>query len=119
MTILEIERRPVRDRLAGVPRRVSGSIKVARNGTTRLLERVPGTVRATRAGARATTIALLKVPDSTLRPLAASSAGLGAGLYLAGKRRLAIAAGLAPALIMGAAIALRPTKPVPPTEPTS
>jgi hypothetical protein len=67
-------------------------------------------MQATRNGASATTSALQTLPDSTLRWLAASSVGLGAGLYLAGKQRLLIAAGVAPALIMGAAIALRPHK---------
>jgi hypothetical protein len=78
------------------------------------MARAPGTVHdsvaATKDGARATTTALQTLPDSTLRWLAASSVGLGAGLYLAGKQRLLIIAGVAPAVIMGAAIALRPTK---------
>ncbi|MGD0018010.1 MAG: hypothetical protein ABSD62_02035 [Candidatus Limnocylindrales bacterium] len=116
MTILEIERHPVRDHLTGIGRRVSGSFKVTRTGATKLIERAPATVRATRAGAHATTSALQTLPDATLRSLAASSVGLGAGLYLAGKRRLVIVAGVAPALIMGAAIALRPAKPIAPTE---
>lgn len=119
MTTIEIEGRPVRDRLESVSRRVSGSFKVARTGATRLIERVPGTMNAARAGVLTTTSALQKLPDSTLRSLAASSAGLGAGLYIAGKRRLAVAAGVAPALVMSAVIALRPTKPVAPAEPTS
>ena len=115
MTIEEFDQRPA-NHLTTVVRRVSGSIKVARNGATRLIGRVPGTVNATRAGAHATTSALQILPDSTLRWLAASSVGLGTGFYLAGKRRLVIAAGVAPALIMGAAIALRPIKPVVPTK---
>ena len=133
MTIEEFE--PLEPgHLTTVIRRVSGSVKVARNGATNLLGRVPATVRATRngatkllrrvpatvsatqAGARATTSALQQLPDSALQSLAASSAGLGAGLYLAGKRRLAIAAGVVPALIVGVAIALRPVKPVAPAE---
>jgi len=116
MTIEELEQPSPGSHLAGVVRRVSGSIKVARSGATRLIARVPGTMNATRAGAHATTSALQTLPDSTLRWLAASSVGLGTGFYLAGKRRLVIAAGVAPALVMGAAIALRPIKPVAPTE---
>jgi hypothetical protein len=77
---------------------------------------VPGTMHATRAGARGTTSALQTLPDSTLRSLAASSIGLGAGFYLAGAPRLVIAAGVAPALIVGAAIVLRPIAPVAPAE---
>ena len=119
MTIEEFEKPSPGNHVASVVRRVSGSIKVARNGATRLVGRVTGTKNATRAGAHATTSALQTLPDSTLRWLAASSVGLGAGLYLAGKRRLVIAAGVAPALIMGAAIALRPFKPVVPTESNS
>jgi hypothetical protein len=133
MTIEEFEpNRP--NRLTRVVRRISGSVKVARNGAesllgrvpatiratrngaTNLLERVPATMSATQAGVRATTSALQQLPDSTLQSMAASSAGLGAGLYLAGRRRLAIAAGVIPALIVGAAIALRPVEPVAPAE---
>jgi hypothetical protein len=127
MTIEEFEpNKP--NHLTTVVRRVSGSARVARNGAASLLERMPATIRATRngaasllermpatvsatqAGVRATTSALQQLPDSTLRSLAASSAGLGAGLYLAGKRRLAVAAGVVPALIVGVAIAVRPVK---------
>jgi hypothetical protein len=81
-----------------------------------VIARVPATVEATRSGARGTTSVLRNLPDSTLRWLAASSVGLGAGLYLAGKPRLLIAAGMAPALFMGAAIVGRPTEPAVPTK---
>ena len=95
---------------ASIVRRLSGAAKSARRGASRIVAHAPGTMQATRNGASATTSALQTLPDSTLRWLAASSVGLGAGLYLAGKQRLLIAAGVAPALIMGAAIALRPHK---------
>lgn len=127
MTIEELEpKKP--GHLTTVVRRISGSAKAARNGATRvigrvpeairatrhgarnLLRRVPATIDATQAGARATTSALQQLPDSTLQSLAASSAGLGAGLYLAGRRRLAVVAGVIPALIVGVAIAVRPVK---------
>ena len=122
MAISEFEsRRSFGDRLKGAGRRVkgsmSGSLRVARNGVAKLSERAPGTWSATQAGARRTTIALQKLPDTTLRSMAASTAGVGAGLYLAGKRRLGILAGVIPAAVMGAAIALRPAKPVVPVEP--
>ena len=65
---------------------------------------MPGSVHATRAGASGATSALQLLPDSTLRWLAAASVGLGAGFCLAGAPRLVIAAGVAPALILGAAI---------------
>ena len=70
--------------------------------------RAPGAARVTRAGARGTTTALQQLPDATLRWLAAGSIGLATGLQVAGAPRLVRVAGVAPALFMGAAIALRP-----------
>ena len=110
---------PARDRrtrLAGVVRRVSGAARKARTGATMVIVHVPGTIHATLAGAHGTTSALRALPDPTLRWLAAGSVGLGAGLSLAGAPRLVVAAGVAPALIMGAAIALRPSEPVVPAD---
>ena len=101
-------------RLAGTGRRVSGAVTTAGKSAAMLIKRAPGTVHATQTGAQGTTNALRTLPDSTLRWLAASSVGLGAGFYLAGAPRLAIAAGVAPALFMGAAILGRPIKPVAP-----
>jgi hypothetical protein len=117
MAIKDSERRsrgtraPARDlgkQQGSVVRRVSGVLKVARTSATKVASEVPGTIRATGARAHVTVAALQTLPDSTLRWVAASSVGLGAGFYLAGAPRLAIAAGVAPALITGAAIALRP-----------
>jgi hypothetical protein len=73
---------------------------------------VPGTLGATRTGARDAASALQTLPDPTLRWLAAGSVGLSAGLFLTGKPRLIIAAGIAPALAMGAAIVARSAQPV-------
>jgi hypothetical protein len=103
-------RGPEKDAASGSGR-ASGALDLGRAAARKLIGRLPRTMRATRAGAHGTTSALQTLPDSTLRGLAASSVGLGAGFYLAGAPRLAIAAGIAPALIMGAAIVLRPTKP--------
>jgi hypothetical protein len=83
-------------------------MRIAGTGATMLLARVPGTIDVTRAGAHHTTGALQTLPDSTLRSLAASSVGLGAGFWLAGAPRLLVAAGLAPALVMAAAMVARP-----------
>jgi hypothetical protein len=76
--------------------------------------RVVGSIPATRAraitlteGAGATTTALQALPDSTLRWLTAGSVGLGVGLFLAGAPRLATAAGVTPAVMMGAAMVAR------------
>ena len=98
-------------RVAGVAHRAAGAIKVAGTSATMIIRRVPGTVQATHAGANGTTSALRRLPDSTRRWLAASSVGVGAGFYLAGAPRLVIAAGVAPALFMGAAIVGRPIEP--------
>ena len=84
----------------------------AREGLATAIGRVPDTARATAAGARGTTSALQQIPDSTLRWLTASSIGLAAGLQVAGAPRWMQAAGIVPALFMGAAIALRPAGPV-------
>ena len=104
-----------RKHLAIVVRRASGAIAIARTGATRLIVRVPAALRVTRAGVDGTTAALQTLPDSTLRWIAATSVGFGAGLRLAGAPRLVSAAGAAPALIVGVVIALRPTEPVVPT----
>jgi len=89
-------------------RPVSGVLMLVRTSVAPLIERTPGTMQATRAGAHALTVALQTLPDSTLRWLAAGSVGFGAGLYLAGAPRVVTAAGVAPALAIAAAIALRP-----------
>ncbi len=96
---------------ASVTGRVAGAIGTVRRSTERLIARTPAALRAARVGVDGTTAALQTLPDSTLRWIAATSVGLGAGLRLAGAPRLVSAAGAAPALIVGAAIALRPTEP--------
>ena len=97
-----------------VPGRTTGAVELARTSAATVIERAPGALRATRAGAQGVTTALQSLPDSTLRWIAATSVGLAAGLRLAGAPRLVSAAGAAPALIVGAVIALRPTVPVVP-----
>jgi hypothetical protein len=120
MTIAESKQRPrftvvstadVQKGVASVRRRVSGARKIARTNVTPFVERTPRTLRATRAAARRMTVALQTLPDSTLRWLAAGSVGLGAGLRLAGAPRVVAAAGVTPALMLGAAIVLRPIEP--------
>lgn len=93
-------------------RRVSRAITTIRSGVTTMAERVPGVVRTTQVRASDATKVLQHLPDSTLRWLAAGSLGVAAGFQLAGAPRLMRAAGAAPALFMGAAIALRPTDPL-------
>jgi hypothetical protein len=79
---------------------------------TTFVGRVPGTLDATRTGARQAARSLQTLPDPTLQWLAAGSVGLSAGLFLTGKRRLVIAASIAPAVAMGAAIVARPVEKV-------
>jgi hypothetical protein len=80
---------------------------------TAVVTHLPATARATQRGARTTTSALQALPDSTLRGLAASSIGLGAGSYLARGPRLLTAAAVIPGLVFGAAIIVRPNDEVP------
>jgi len=94
--------------LGDAVRRASEAIDQAASSARTLVSHIPETAQAARARANTTTTALQTLPDSTLRGLAASSVGLGAGFYLAGVPRLATAAAVAPAMIIGAAIILRP-----------
>ncbi len=98
----------LRIRVAGLVRGVSGAVPLPQVSAATLIAHLPGTVNATRASAHGTTSALQSLPDTTLRSLAGTSVGLGAGLYLAGAPRLVVAAGVAPAIVMGAAMVLRP-----------
>ena len=100
-----------RNRLGDLVRRASEVVDTGLATAGSLVLQAPGTARATRIRANATTSALQRLPDSTLQGLAASSLGLGAGLYLAGLPRLVTAAAVTPAMVIGAAIVLRPTKP--------
>jgi hypothetical protein len=99
-------------RRAGVARHLSGAMSSAWATATTFVGRVPGTLDATRTGARQAARSLQTLPDPTLRWLAAGSVGLSAGLFLTGKRRLVIAASIAPAVAMGAAIVARPAEQV-------
>ena len=64
--------------------------------------------RPTLASATGLGATLQRLPNSMLRSMAATSVGLAAGFYLARAPRLMIAAGAAPAVIMAAAMILRP-----------
>jgi hypothetical protein len=87
---------------------VPDAIAAARYRLGGVADRLPGTLGHVRAGAQGTVTNLQTVPDSGLGLLAAASVGLGAGLRLAGKKRLATLAGFAPASIFGFAIMSRP-----------
>ena len=101
----------IQTRRARVALGANDAVELARTRGADIMARMPGTLRATRTGARRTTSALQRLPDSTLGWLTAVSVGLAAGLKLAGAPRLVAAAGAAPAVLMGAAIALRPDEP--------
>ncbi len=101
---------------SGITAAARSGASMARRGAGGLWARLPGTLRTTRAGAAGAVGALQALPDPTLRSLAATSVGLGVGLYLSRARRLAIVAGMVPAILMGAAIAVRPLEPSSPAE---
>jgi hypothetical protein len=105
-----------RGRLSRVAHRLAGVVTSAGGTAVTIARHVPGTIRATRTRARDTTAALQTLPDSTLHWLAATSVGLSTGLRIARAPRIVVAAGALPALIAGAAIALRPVGPVLPVE---
>jgi hypothetical protein len=83
----------------------------ARRGAGVLAARLPGTLAAARGGARWAVDTLRSLPDPTLRSLAATSVGLGAGLSFTRAGRLALVAGFVPAVVVGTAIAARPAAP--------
>jgi hypothetical protein len=87
---------------------VPGAVNNARHRVGGVADRLPGTLGHVRAGAQSTVTNLQTVPDSGLRLMAAGAVGLGAGLRLAGKTRLAALAGFVPASVFGFAIMSRP-----------
>jgi hypothetical protein len=97
-----------RKRLGIVAERARDAIGRGISSGRTLVAHVPATVRTTQARANAATSALQTLPDSTLRGLAGSSVGLAAGFYLARVPRVLTAAAVAPAMVMGWAILVRP-----------
>src|SRR4029450_3267874 len=69
-------------------RRASDAIDLASSSARTLGSRLAASAQAPRSRANAPTTALQTLPDSTLRELAVSSVGVGAGFYLAGVPRL-------------------------------
>jgi len=84
------------------------AVRIARTTGPVLRRRSARAVAATRAGLGWTTRRVQAMPSSTSQSLAAGSVGLGAGLLIAGAPRLVAATGVAPAVVIGAAILLRP-----------
>jgi hypothetical protein len=79
-----------------------------------VVDRGPSILRSARSGIARTVVALQTLPDTTLRSLAATSVGLGAGLSFTRAGRLGAIAGVVPAFLMEAAIANRPGTPLDP-----
>jgi hypothetical protein len=88
--------------------RLRSAVRLARTTGPMLRRRSARAVTATRAGLGWTTRTVRAMPSSTSRSLTAGSIGLGAGLYIGGAPRLVAATGLAPAVVIGAAILMRP-----------
>ena len=97
----------IRGALEGAVDHVPDVIEGARTGAERVAGRLPGAAERARLGVEQTTTRLQTLPDPTLRLLAAASAGLAAGLHLAGAPRLITLAAFAPALLAGGAMATR------------
>jgi len=92
--------------------RLRAAVRIARTTGPMLRRRSAPVVAATRAGVGWTTRTVRAMPSSTSRSLAAGSVGLGAGLYIGGAPRLVAATGVAPAVVIGAALFLRPDEEV-------
>ena len=85
-----------------------GAVRIARTTGPTLRRRSARAVTATRTGLGWTTRVVRGMPSSTSQSLAAGSVSFGAGLLIGGAPRLVAATGAAPAVVIGAAILLRP-----------
>jgi hypothetical protein len=88
--------------------RLRGAVRIARTTGPVLGRRSARALAATRAGAEWAMQRVQVMPRSTSQSLAAGSVGLGAGLLIGGAPRLVAATGIAPAVVIGAAILLHP-----------
>jgi hypothetical protein len=89
-----------------------GAVRIARTTGPTLRRRSARAVTATRTGLGWTTRVVRGMPSSRSQSLAAGSVGFGAGLYVGGAPRLVAAAGVAPAVVIGAATLLHPDEQV-------
>ncbi len=71
-----------------------------------IVEWVPDAAGTARVGVMATADSMRRIPDPTLRTVAAVSAGMGMGLYLAGAPRPVTIVALTPAIMVGLFMAL-------------
>jgi len=88
--------------------RLRGAVRIARTTGPMLGRRSARAVATTRTGLGWTMRRVQAMPSSRSQSLAAGSVGLGAGLLIGGAPRLVAATGVAPAVVIGAAILLRP-----------
>ncbi len=93
--------------LDGAGARVSDAMDAARSSASQLGERLPDVIDTVREGTIAGAKTINALPDPSQRLLGAFSLGLSLGLAIAGAPRLIVAAALAPAMFVGATIALR------------
>jgi hypothetical protein len=98
----------IRSAFVGVMDRMPDVVGAARSGADQVAEHFPDAVGRARVGAQETTASLQTLPDHTLRLLAAASLGLAAGLFLRGAPRVITLVAVAPAVLLGGAIATRP-----------
>ena len=98
----------IRSRAKALAARLRAAVRIARAAGPMVRRRSAPVVAVTRAGLGWTARTVQAMPSSTSRSLAAGSVGLGAGLYMGGAPRLVAATGVAPAVVIGAAILLRP-----------
>lgn len=89
-----------------------GAVRIARTTGPILRRRSARALAVARAGLGSTTRRVQAMPRSTSQSLAAGSVGLGAGLFIGGAPRLVAATGVAPAVVIGAALLLRPDQQV-------
>ncbi len=96
-----------RDAAESGRRQVPVMVRSAREQAEELADRMPEYVDRARESAMQTNKALQTMPDSTLRQMAVGSAGLAAGLYIAGAPRILVIAAAAPAFMAAGAMATR------------
>jgi hypothetical protein len=97
----------VKDAVGGAVDRVPEVLESAKTGAERAAAGLPDAAERARLGVADTTTRLQTLPDDTLRLLAAASVGLATGFFLSGAPRLVIVAALAPAVLVGGAMATR------------
>lgn len=83
----------------------------AHRGVLRLRHLASRAASMTLARTEDATTAMQALPDASLRDLAASSVGLGVGLYLTRQPRVLVLAGIVPAFLAMLAIRRRPARP--------